>query len=198
MLDWIKEHKLVVGIGGAVGVAVVAYLAFAVFGVHTLFVDDKVDEANPFADAAATEPAATDDTTADDAATDDPASDGTPATTAPATPTIETLAEGQFIARDHPAEGTAVVITDGDRTFLRFEDDFATDNGPDLNVYLSTAPPDGDEGAFDDDFIDLGDLKGNIGAQNYEISSDIDLSRYQSVVVWCVRFSSAFGAAPLA
>ncbi|MCB1018203.1 MAG: DM13 domain-containing protein, partial [Acidimicrobiales bacterium] len=74
----------------------------------------------------------------------------------------------------------------------------ATDNGPDLNVYLSTAPADADEGAFDDDFVDLGDLQGNIGDQNYEVPADVDLDRYQTVVIWCVRFGVAFGAATLA
>jgi hypothetical protein len=62
------------------------------------------------------------------------------------------------------------VIADGDRRFLRFEG-FETDNGPDLNVYLATGPPDGSPG----DFKDLGDLRGNIGDQNYEIPDDVDL-----------------------
>ncbi|MCO4835109.1 MAG: DM13 domain-containing protein, partial [Acidimicrobiaceae bacterium] len=46
-------------------------------------------------------------------------------------------------------------------------------------------------------FIDLGDLKGNIGSQNYEIPVGIDLDRYSTVVIWCVRFGVAFGAAEL-
>ena len=33
------------------------------------------------------------------------------------------------------------MLTDGTQTFLRFDDDFATDNGPDLNVYLSAQDP---------------------------------------------------------
>ena len=64
-------------------------------------------------------------------------------------------------------------------------------------MYLSTADPDAPAGEFDDDFIDLGDLKGNIGPQNYEIPEDVDLSRYKTVVIWCVRFGVAFGAAEL-
>ena len=56
----------------------------------------------------------------------------------------------------------------------------------------------GDSGLFDDDFIDLGDLKGNIGAQNYELSADIDLDEYTTVAIWCVRFGVAFNAANLA
>ena len=104
---------------------------------------------------------------------------------------------GSFGPRSHPAEGTAVVLTDGTQTFLRFDDDFATDNGPDLNVYLHTAGPDASVGDLVDDFIDLGDLKGNIGAQNYVIPDDVDLERYSTVSVWCVRFRVVFGTAEL-
>ena len=104
---------------------------------------------------------------------------------------------GSFGSRSHPAEGTAVVLTDGTQTFLRFDDDFATDNGPDLNVYLHTAGPDASVGDLVGDFIDLGDLKGNIGAQNYVIPDDVDLERYSTVSVWCVRFRVVFGTAEL-
>lgn len=107
------------------------------------------------------------------------------------------VAAGSFIDRSHPTEGSAVVLSDGSaQRFLRFED-FETDNGPDLNVYLSTAAPDAPASAFDDDFVDLGDLKGNIGSQNYEIPSGVDVGTHRTVVIWCVRFGVAFGAAPL-
>jgi Electron transfer DM13 len=45
--------------------------------------------------------------------------------------------------------------------------------------------------------VNLGDLKGNIGEQNYAIARDVDLARYRSVVVWCARFHVAFAAAAL-
>ena len=104
---------------------------------------------------------------------------------------------GSFGPRSHPAEGTAVVLTDGTQTFLRFDDDFATDNGPDLNVYLHTAAPDASVDDLVGDFIDLGDLKGNLGAQNYVVPADVDLDRYSTVSVWCVRFRVVFGTAEL-
>jgi hypothetical protein len=53
------------------------------------------------------------------------------------------------------------------------------------------------KGAFDDAFHNLGRLQGNIGDQNYEIPADLSLDTYASVVVWCDRFDSAFGAADL-
>ena len=113
-------------------------------------------------------------------------------------PEIVTLASGSLVDHAHAGTGTVNVLTDGNRRFLRFEDDFAIDNGPDLNVYLSRGvDAEGDPGLFDDDFIDLGDLKGNIGSQNYELPEGIDLDEYDTVVIWCVRFGVAFNAANL-
>ena len=80
--------------------------------------------------------------------------------------------------------------------FVRLEN-LDTSNGPDLFVYISTNPPDGPEGQFDDEYINLGRLAGNVGNSNYVIPADTDLSRYASVVIWCDRFNSAFGAAAL-
>jgi hypothetical protein len=77
---------------------------------------------------------------------------------------------------------------------VRFED-FRTSNGPLLRVYLSTTAPDGRGSPFDERFVDLGALKGNIGDQNYVIPRGTDLGAYRSVVVWCKRFSVPFAAA---
>jgi hypothetical protein len=114
---------------------------------------------------------------------------------------IVTLARGTFGERSHPGEGTAVVLNDGsEQRFLRFEDDFATDNGPDLFVYLTTADADAPAGDFgvDGQFVNLGRLSGNVGAQNYEIPVGLDLGEFDTVVVWCDRFSVAFTTADLA
>ena len=116
----------------------------------------------------------------------------------PVAPEIVTLVSGEFISRSHETSGRALVLNDGsEQRFLRFED-FRTDNGPDVNVWLSSAPPDASARDFLDDWVDLGDIKGNVGAQNYEIPPSVDLDRYSTVVIWCVRFSVAFGAAGLA
>jgi len=190
---FIRRRPYVSGIGAATIVGLGLYLFFGFFAFHLLFVDSEVDEANPFAadDTAlvseqAEEPGPT---TAEPAA-------GTTSTTAAAetnSAEITVLAEGTFVDLAHPTVGTARIITDGGQRFLRFEG-FETDNGPDLNVYLAAEPAD----QSPVDFIDLGDLKGNIGAQNYELSSDIDLDRYSTVFIWCVRFHVGFGAAELA
>ncbi len=190
-----------------IGLAVVAYLAFGVFGIHTAFIDDEVNEAGPFFESQGASGIVSDDMTDEEVAEmnevmDELAIDQTVELeeNEPDMPEVIRVVEGMFIDRIHQGEGTAVVLTDGsEQRFLRFEDDFSIDNGPDLDVYLvAGVPADGDAGMFDDDFINLGDLKGNIGSQNYEIPVDVDLDVYSTVVIWCVRFGVAFNAADLA
>ena len=107
-----------------------------------------------------------------------------------------TLSSHGFASLEHATRGQAKIIDASGRRYLRFEA-FSTSNGPQLKVYLSAAAAGGPPDAFDDRFLDLGDLKGNVGDQNYPIPAGVDLKRYRSVVVWCKRFSVAFGAAPI-
>ncbi len=196
--DFVKRRPLVSAITAAIVLGVGAWLVFGFFGFQTLFIDEEVAEANPFVAGPGASGLAVDETTEEMAdamneAMDDAGKSGDDVVGEPMAGSVATLAEGSFIGRAHPTTGLAKVITDGNQRFLRFEG-FETDNGPDLNVYLATGPPDGSP----EDFIDLGDLKGNIGDQNYELADDVDLDRYTTVFIWCVRFSVAFGAAPLA
>ncbi len=166
--------------------------------------ENKVDKSGPGGEVQASLDAVADaeesngDTAAAPAADEAPVATDPPVETVPAEPQIVTLVEGSFIPRGrYSGEGRAFVLNDGsEQRFLRFED-FATDNGPDLDVYLVNSDANADEGTFDDDFINLGDLQGNIGNQNYEIPPEVDLAVYDTVVVWCVRFGSAFTAADL-
>jgi hypothetical protein len=101
--------------------------------------------------------------------------------------------QGDFSGESrYSTSGRATVLGNGTgQRFLRFEA-FETDNGPDLNVYLVNSST-GDVS----DFVDLGDLTGNIGDQNYEIPADVDLDVYDQIVIWCVRFGVGFGRASL-
>jgi Electron transfer DM13 len=68
----------------------------------------------------------------------------------------------------------------------------------DVHVYLVAADDATDnKSVMNARFIDLGSIKGNIGDQNYTLGSDVDLSKYRAVSVWCKRFSVNFGAAAL-
>ena len=89
----------------------------------------------------------------------------------------------------HDAKGTATVIPVDTGKVLRLEE-FKSTNGPDLYIYLST-----DKGATE--FVNLGRLKANMGNQNYDIPDGTDLSKYDTVLVWCQQFSVLFGSAEL-
>ena len=147
-------------------IAVVLLVAWYAFRPERLFVNQRVHEELPTAQAA----------------------------NSPARP----LASGKFHPVAHATSGTATVyqLADGTRV-LRFTH-FKTSNGPDVHVYLFAADDARDsESVKRAAFVDLGSIKGNIGDQNYTLGSDLDLSKYRAVSVWCKRFSVNFGAAAL-
>jgi hypothetical protein len=120
--------------------------------------------------------------------------------TTPAAPTL--LARGELISHEHATTGSVQVLglPDGSRV-LRLQD-LDTSNGPLLKVWITDAPvlagSDG-WGVFDDGrWVDLGELKGNIGSSNYPLPADLDLAQLSSVSIWCDRFNVSFGAASLA
>jgi len=91
----------------------------------------------------------------------------------------------------HNAEGTTKVITHEDGSqVLQFGDDFKSTPGPDVYVYLAT-----DDKASE--FISLGKIQHNDGAQEYVIPAGTDLNKYDKVLIWCQAFGVLFGTADL-
>lgn len=107
-------------------------------------------------------------------------------------PTV--LVMGSFNTFDpvHSGSGTATIyqLADGSRV-LRLED-FSVTNGPDLHVLLVSNIPTGIQQAINDDYVDLGELRGNRGNQNYEIPADVNLDEYSAVLIYCMPFSVNF------
>ncbi|HUG87112.1 MAG TPA: DM13 domain-containing protein [Euzebya sp.] len=176
------------------GVALlVVVVAVAVWLIRPLFVDTVVDEAFPstgvvpddmtveqveseMAEAAATSTEVQDEPMPD------------------AAPTV--VIAGDFAGVDdaHRGSGSATIYAVEGSHVLRLED-FDVTNGPDLHVYLS---PVGSDGQPDVDAgTDLGPLRGNIGNQNYDIPSSVDLEQPLAVVIWCVPFRVTFATALL-
>jgi hypothetical protein len=201
-----RRRWVIAGVGAIL--AVVTALAVAVFEVQTLFIDERAAEAPPVFRSGAAEsapvhpaPLAPAPTTSASTTVSSPlASANAPTTSVPTTTTAQVVrvdVQGQFISREHDTSGHASILTDGSQRFLRLTD-FSTSNGPDVHVYLTAGvTANGPQSAFDDDFVELGGLKGNVGDQNYEVPADAD-ARYRTVVIWCDRFNVVFGAADLA
>ena len=105
----------------------------------------------------------------------------------------EVVAEGRFAGvGDHDVAGRAVLyrLADGSHT-VRLEG-LASDNGPDLRVWLVSDLADKAEGR-----VDLGALKSTRGDQNYSVPASAEVSDAAGVSVWCRAFSVEFGTAPL-
>jgi len=168
----LRRHTRLVAAVVLLGLATLTFV-LAYFEPQKLFIDDRVSEALPAPRAPV------------------------PGAPADETPAVRTLSRAPFRSYEHATSGRARVLAYADgRRYVRFEA-FRTSNGPALKVYLSAAPATGPGGTFDDRYVDLGDLKGNIGAQNYAIPRAVRLDRYRSVVIWCKRFGVPFGAAAL-
>lgn len=187
---WVRRHRGVVGAAAVVAVGLAAFVVLW-FQPQKLFIDERVNEAAPTAAAgggAGATPSSPG-TGAPPTVGSDPSKD--PVDEPPV------LAAGDFRDLEHATTGRALILElpDG-RRVLRL-DDLETSNGPDLRVYLSEVAAGDDPRAYGERFVDLGPLKGNIGDQNYDIPADLDVAKYRSAVIWCVRFTVGFGVAPL-
>jgi hypothetical protein len=112
----------------------------------------------------------------------------------------EALWTGKLEGKIHQTSGRATIYKSAEnKQYLRLSD-FATSNGPDVHVLLAKS----DDKALDQeivkgdfDTVELGSLKGNQGDQNYDLPGNVDLEKYQAVVVYCERFHAIFGVAKL-
>jgi hypothetical protein len=108
------------------------------------------------------------------------------------------LVAGSFVTveQDHPTTGSAHIIEENGQRYLELSEGFSTATGPAVYVTLhkdSSVGVNLDEG----DYVTLAPLQSFSGAQRYAISDDIDVSDFNSVVIWCEEFNVTFGYASL-
>lgn len=200
------------------GLGVIAAVGLYLFQPWKLWVDERVDEALPVlttpsstpAEPTPAEPSRSEPLPVDPPPTG-PSSVG-PSSVGPSSvepPTSRTpeqvgnreIARGTLISHEHSTSGTVrlVELANGDRVLTLEKLD--TSNGPDLKVWITDAPViAGGDGwhVFDDgDYVNLGDLKGNLGNQVYAVPGGVDFTKLTSVSIWCDRFNVSFGAAEL-
>jgi hypothetical protein len=160
-------------------VALGLFLAFAVFGIQTLFYDTEVNE-----EFGAPAPASAEQRSpqADSAASSKPV----------------VISSGEFHPVAHLGEGDAIVYgLEDDKHVLRLEN-LDIFNGPALYVYAVAAEDAKDSETVEEaDSLNLGPLKGNRGNQTYELPAAFNPEKYRSISIWCKRFSVNFATAPL-
>jgi len=109
------------------------------------------------------------------------------------------IATGTFIHANpsdpiHYGKGKVSVY---ERTVF-LEPDFEVGPGPAYHVYLVPKRNIRDAAAVKDSmYVDLGGLRAFKGSQRYPIPAGVDLKNYQSVVIWCERFSVLISPADL-
>ncbi len=108
------------------------------------------------------------------------------------TSTLKTIAQGSFTGFDkiHNGTGTVSVYETDGKKFLRFEEGFNVNNGPDLYVGF------GKSGTYVKG-SEISKLKGTSGSQNYELAESFNLEQFDSVYVWCKAFNTPFIKAEL-
>jgi hypothetical protein len=98
---------------------------------------------------------------------------------------------GDFMSSAHPTSGTVKVLEDSkDKSikYLVFEN-FKTDAGPDLKVYLS-------EDTKATGFVEISKLD-KTGNFTLTIPASANLDKQKHVLIWCKQFSVLFGYAQL-
>lgn len=185
-------RKLILGIAAIVIGAIAWYL------ISPLFLDTVVDEAFPEVTAAtttATTIRSTPSTIVEDSTEVATTTTSATTTTAPADPVLVLSGLFQDADDNHKGSGSASIYELNGRNVLRFED-FDVTNGPDLHVYL-VENADADSLSGFGEYIDLGELKGNQGNQNYDLPNTFDPAITGAIVIWCEPFQVLFATAPL-
>ncbi|MEY3362056.1 MAG: hypothetical protein RL531_1775 [Actinomycetota bacterium] len=167
------------------GVLVVGIGLFAWFRPDRAVIDQRVDDALPseVVDALAG--------SGDDAPRPDGPTGTGDAVEEPA-PERAVIGAGTFVGQaGHSVAGRAVVLDTDDGRVLVLED-LDSENGPDLQLYLSPSAAGSVDGGRR-----IEALRGNQGTQLYRLPADLDLAELPHVVIWCDRFSTPFGTATL-
>ena len=113
---------------------------------------------------------------------------------------VQAVAMGSFKDADafHRGSGTATIYRTPDGSEVLRLENLDVTNGPALHVVLSTHPdPERSQQVKQEGYVDLGDLKGNRGNQNYPIPAGVDTSIHKSVVIYCYPFAVVFSVATL-
>lgn len=113
------------------------------------------------------------------------------------TATSPSAKAGNFQPGGHPTKGKVTVVTEQGKQYLEFDQNFKTDNGPDLFVILHTSDAPPVSGIKEKDYVTLAPLQKISGNQRYALPANVKLENYKSVAIWCRKFNATFGYASL-
>ncbi len=105
------------------------------------------------------------------------------------TDNLTSIYQGTFSGSAHTTTGTVKLSKDASgKKYLVF-DNFKTDSGPDLRVYLS-------EDLSANNYTEITNKVIN-GTYQLTVDSSVDTEKKRKVLIWCKAFSVLFGSADL-
>jgi hypothetical protein len=116
-----------------------------------------------------------------------------PSVTMPVTTNLKDLTlllEGTFTSGAHSTSGTVKLYEDKDKNRSLVFENFKTDAGPDLRLYMA-------EDKAVTNFIQITDKVTTSGNYSISIPASVDLKKQTTVAIWCKSFSVLFGSATL-
>ncbi|WP_291726078.1 DM13 domain-containing protein [Bernardetia sp.] len=103
--------------------------------------------------------------------------------------TIQVIRRGTFTNR---GSGTAKLRIENDVLQVVLADDFSTSSSPpDLRIYLSQ------NNDNVNDAVELANLDSSSGRQIVNVSSEISITDYRYVMIWCKQFGGVYGVADM-
>jgi hypothetical protein len=100
------------------------------------------------------------------------------------------LLSGTFTTGAHTTTGTVKVYEDKNKNRTLVFENFKTDAGPDLRLYMA-------EDKAITNFIQITDKVTTSGNYTLLIPANVDLKKQTTVAIWCKSFSVLFGSATL-
>jgi Electron transfer DM13 len=103
---------------------------------------------------------------------------------------LTTLLQGTFAASAHATSGTVKLSKDAaGKKFLVFEN-FKTDAGPDLRIYIS-------DDLKATNYTEITNKVTLTGNYQLAVDASVDTEKKRKVLIWCQQFSVLFGSADL-
>lgn len=101
--------------------------------------------------------------------------------------TIEKNSRGHFksLKENIYVEGNIEIKSKNSQTYLQLGNNFKITNNPNLKLILATSPQGKSQ-------IEIGNLLGNIGRQEFELPQKIDFREHKYVVIWNYKTNEAY------
>ncbi|MCA9913764.1 MAG: DM13 domain-containing protein, partial [Anaerolineae bacterium] len=97
------------------------------------------------------------------------------------------------------AEGTLTIYQlPTQERFLRIEADFRSSRAPNIHIILTRNPDPMDERGVGFDYIEIGELHANVGAQVYDLPPTVDFSRYPILALYSPEYDAVLATATIA